>query len=78
MLSQRDVDTLLIGSMGEDFHRNCGFCGSEDTRPVHVITLNDWAITCNSCKAQGPIANTEREAWIRWNLREDDYNRHES
>jgi len=43
----------------------CPFCGSSD---IHFHTVR-ICITCNSCEAEGPMANTEDEAWNLWRKR---------
>ncbi len=68
MLTQKEVDALLIGVMGEDFHRPCGFCGSENCQGS---LSTPCFIYCVDCGAQGPLADTTREAWIKWNMRSD-------
>ncbi len=70
-LSQKDVDILLNVSAGEDFHRPCGFCGSTKTKLSNGPSI--CYVYCENCMAQGPVAEDPKAAWIKWNIRNDDY-----
>lgn len=51
-----------------DGNRNrCPFCGSEDVKATKVI--NDFAVLCYNCGANGPYAPTEEKARKLWRKR---------
>lgn len=52
--------------------KDCPFCGSEDLR-VENDKREDpwWQISCFTCGALGPSADSSQDAVERWNLRMD-------
>ena len=48
--------------------RPCPFCGGDQTTPGHIgHYIKPWVVECWDCNAQGPHAETEREAILAWN-----------
>jgi Lar family restriction alleviation protein len=56
-------------------HKPCPFCGSDDIFAIDDEygnpLLRPWRIECESCETRGPSAETEDEAWDKWDNRED-------
>ena len=57
----------ILKETREGNRNRCPFCGSEDLLSMNTC-LGSW-ILCNNCKAGGPMAKTEKEAWKLWRKR---------
>lgn len=59
------------------------FCGEKtmllDVDKCGVARFIYWVMCVNkSCEATGPIAYTQEEAWIKWNKRSSEDDKHSS
>lgn len=53
----------------QNINEPCPFCGSTDLDVVSVIMVDAYRVRCGSCIAEGPAADTPREAVEKWNAR---------
>lgn len=53
-----------------DGNKACPFCGGrrQTVRPVWERYWY-WFVACNNCRAAGPVAKSQDEAWRLWNER---------
>lgn len=56
--------------MRPEFRKNqrCPFCGSDELR-IKPVWKSYWFIACLKCKAAGPVAKEQDDAWETWNRR---------
>jgi hypothetical protein len=50
--------------------RPCQFCGSRflaNMDPGMTLTLHQYRVICQYCKAEGPKRELQDEAWSAWN-----------
>lgn len=50
-------------------HKPCPFCG-KDHSGSEAIGKSAYWISCYECEANGPSAETEGEAWRKWDERQ--------
>lgn len=58
-----------MDSLFGDQHERCPFCKARDQRCKDLWRGQFKFIACRNCKAAGPIARTEEEAWRAWDER---------
>lgn len=49
----------------------CPFCGS--TKIIMLHKGNQYWMQCEQCYACGPLAAASYNAFLKWEMREDDY-----
>lgn len=61
----------------------CPFCGSNSigvfSRTGFIVPYNHGLVVyCQDCESNGPIAETRKEAWEKWNKRSGEDDKHSS
>lgn len=54
----------------QNINEPCPFCGSTDLNVVSVLMVDAYRVRCGKCIAEGPAADTPREAVALWNNRQ--------
>ena len=48
--------------------KDCPFCGAENIE-IDEVSIGEYAVTCQECRAVGPIMGDVMEAITTWNVR---------
>lgn len=55
-------------------NKPCPFCKSDDLHSCsRTRSFNQgFIVVCGNCKSEGPLGETRKEAWEKWNKRSGD------
>ena len=53
----------------QNINKPCPFCGSTDLDVCSIIMVDAYRVRCGNCIAEGPAADTPRDAVEKWNAR---------